>query len=174
MFDFTNTSWGYGRRGVKDDTQILLPENITVNLGLLQILVNWNSFESIAHQRCAPIGDTFKILIGRFADRTQDPRIYWISPWRVGFQRSHRVKCPVKMWILKSGNPRALWDENPTGGELEGRFWAGRENAVPSPGNSQLSFMGLRGFTLQKTSVPIQEMKMFKSPEIMPELGAKY
>jgi hypothetical protein len=29
--------------GTEDDTQILIPENITVNLGRLQILVNWNS-----------------------------------------------------------------------------------------------------------------------------------
>jgi hypothetical protein len=29
--------------GIEDDTQILIPENITVNLGLLQILVNGNS-----------------------------------------------------------------------------------------------------------------------------------
>jgi hypothetical protein len=29
--------------GIEDDTQILIPEYITVNLGLLQILVNRNS-----------------------------------------------------------------------------------------------------------------------------------
>jgi hypothetical protein len=40
MFDFINTSQGYGRMGIEDDTQILIPESITINLGLLQILVN--------------------------------------------------------------------------------------------------------------------------------------
>jgi hypothetical protein len=36
---------------IGDDAQILIPENITVNLGhlqILQILVNWNSFEQRA------------------------------------------------------------------------------------------------------------------------------
>jgi hypothetical protein len=40
MFDFIDTSSEYGQIGIGDDTQILIPENITVNLGLLQILVN--------------------------------------------------------------------------------------------------------------------------------------
>jgi hypothetical protein len=39
VFDFINTSSGYGRIGIEDDTQILIPENITVSLGRLQILV---------------------------------------------------------------------------------------------------------------------------------------
>jgi hypothetical protein len=40
VFAFINTSLGYWRVGIEDDTQILIPENITVNFGLLQILVN--------------------------------------------------------------------------------------------------------------------------------------
>jgi hypothetical protein len=40
VFDFINTSQGYGRMGIEDDTHILIPENITVNLGLLQFLVS--------------------------------------------------------------------------------------------------------------------------------------
>jgi hypothetical protein len=40
MFDFINISSGYWRIGIGDDTEILIPENITVNLGLLQILVD--------------------------------------------------------------------------------------------------------------------------------------
>jgi hypothetical protein len=40
VFDFIDTSLGYGRIGIEEDTQILIPENITVNFGPLQILVN--------------------------------------------------------------------------------------------------------------------------------------
>jgi hypothetical protein len=40
VFDFVNTSSGYGRMGIEDDAKILIPENMTVNLGLLQILVH--------------------------------------------------------------------------------------------------------------------------------------
>jgi hypothetical protein len=41
--DFINTSWGYGRIGIEGETQILIPGNITVDFGLLQMLVNWDS-----------------------------------------------------------------------------------------------------------------------------------
>jgi hypothetical protein len=37
---FINTSYGHGQMGIEDGTQILIPETITVSLGLLQILVN--------------------------------------------------------------------------------------------------------------------------------------
>jgi hypothetical protein len=38
-----DTSWRYGRMGVENDTQILIPEKAIVNSRPLQILVDWNS-----------------------------------------------------------------------------------------------------------------------------------
>jgi hypothetical protein len=39
VFDFVNPSSGYGRGGIEDNTQIFMPENITVNLAPLQVCI---------------------------------------------------------------------------------------------------------------------------------------